>query len=391
MAVRVALALVTLAFGAAVGGALAAGDRKAYLRDFDFIDETVRSRAAAIESKKVDWKRHAARLRKQFAECTSDEEHLRNCMELIAGLRDSHSDVTRVHVADVDLPGKFDGLYGAALDFAWDDGKFVLRSVKEGHAQAGQLAEGSVLVGVGGEPAWLAFARDRARIERWFGISSLHSLYGSLSNRLLPFGDAQQLELTFLEPGGDVSAVTVARWGPGGKAHYPFDVEVPEGIEHADGAVSTTLKTKWSPKVGYLRITGGMNRETCDAFHAALDALAGMEALVLDCRGMGGGGDASAWEMAGRFFPDGVDNGRNGRIEASGAAQFDGPVVLLQNETMVSSAETFAWAMTETDRAVSVGRPTGGWGIIPNVVSCPSGMLDLRIGVNDRPTPIRGV
>ena len=134
-----------------------------------------------------------------------------------------------------------------------------------------------------------------------------------------------------------------------------------------------------------------MNAETVTAFHRAMDALHGVDALLLDCRWMGGGSDHSAWEMTGRFFPEGVNNGLHGRIEASGDWQFDGPVVMLQNESEVSSAETFTWAMSETERCVSVGRPTGGWGIIPNRFDCPSGLVSFRLGVNARPTPIERV
>jgi hypothetical protein len=95
--------------------------------------------------------------------------------------------------------------------------------------------------------------------------------------------------------------------------------------------------------------------------------------------------------MAGRFFPKGVNNGLHGRIDPSGSWQFDGPVVMLQDEVEISSAETFTWAMSETARCVSVGRPTGGWGIIPTGYSCPSGIVSFRLGVNDRPTPIKHI
>jgi len=108
-----------------------------------------------------------------------------------------------------------------------------------------------------------------------------------------------------------------------------------------------------------------------------------MEALLLDCRRMGGGTDACAWDMAGRFYPKGVSNGLHGRIAPSGSRQFDGPVVMLQDEVEISSAETFTWAMSETERCVSVGRPTGGWGIIPKGYSCPSGIVSFRLGVNE--------
>jgi hypothetical protein len=64
---------------------------------------------------------------------------------------------------------------------------------------------------------------------------------------------------------------------------------------------------------------------------------------------------------------------------------------MLQDSQEVSSAETFTWAMSETGRVVSVGRPTGGWGIIPHGYSLPSGLAQFRLGVNDRATPIKGV
>jgi hypothetical protein len=78
-------------------------------------------------------------------------------------------------------------------------------------------------------------------------------------------------------------------------------------------------------------------------------------------------------------------------IEPTGSWQFDGPVVLLEDERMISSAETFTWAMTETGRAFSVGRPTGGATIIPDSFDAPSGLFRFRLGVHDRKTPIKGV
>ncbi|MBI4878100.1 MAG: hypothetical protein HY812_00350 [Planctomycetes bacterium] len=373
-------------FGA---GRAAGGDRKTYLEDYRFICATVEREGAALKSKETDWKEGSARLEKSFAASTSDAEHVQNVMRLLALLRDSHTGVTRSSVEG--LPAKFDGLFGGGLWFGWDGGKFVLRGVMPGHALQGVIAPGSVLVAIRDEPAWFAMERERRRIAAFSGISSDHSLFGSLGNRMLPFGEEQQVELTFLDPEGKTRKATASRWGPGGKAFSPFDVQVPAGVEWAEGALSTLLETKWCARVGWLRITGGMDEKTATAFHAALDRLRDMEALILDCRFMGGGGDGPAWEMAGRFFKDGVNNGRHGRIEATGAWQFDGPIVMLQDEVMVSSAETFAWAMSETGRAVTVGRATGGWGIIPKVFQCPSGLVDFRLGVNDRPTPIQGV
>ena len=215
------------------------------------------------------------------------------------------------------------------------------------------------------------------------------SLFATLSNRLLPFGEKRRLTLTFLDADGDERQVETGPWSAGGKGYSPARETLPPGIEFAAGACGGFLDGD-GPRLGYLRITGSMDRQTLERFHEVFDALEGMDALLLDARGMGGGGDGPAWEMVGRLFSKSVANGR-GRIEPSGSWQFDGPVVLLQDSLQVSSAETFTWAVSETGRVVSIGRPTGGWAIIPRGFSCPSGLVDFRLGVTDRGTPIGGV
>ena len=372
-------------------GGLARAQNPVYLEDFEFIRKTVQQESAALKRGGVDWKRVCEELRPAFRAAEDDVQHVGNVMRLLATLGDSHTDVWRTSVDRSKLPSKWDGLYGGGLWFAWEDGRVMLRGVMDGHPRAAELPGGSALVAIGDDPAWFALERERRRITTFAGSSSDHSLFSSMGNRLLPFGQAQTLSITILTPEGDLRRVDLPRWGPGGKAFYPWTVQFPEGQTWKEGAVATMLGLPWCEHVGWLRITGSMNQETVEAVHAAFDSLKGMEALVLDCRGMGGGGDGAAWELAGRLFTKPVSNGRNGRIEPSGAWQFDGPVVMLQDENEVSSAETFTWAVSETERVVSVGRNTGGWGIIPRVVKCPSGLVDFRLGVNDRPTPIRGI
>ena len=112
-------------------------------------------------------------------------------MELLATLRDSHTGVLDTKVKGA-LPGKFDGLYGAGIWFGWDQGKAVIRGVMQGHPKAAELPLGSVLVEIAGEPAWLALERERRRVAQFQGISSDHSFFASLGNRMLPFGDRRR-------------------------------------------------------------------------------------------------------------------------------------------------------------------------------------------------------
>jgi hypothetical protein len=161
---------------------------------------------------------------------------------------------------------------------------------------------------------------------------------------------------------------------------------MPEGLEARGPVVAAML----DDEIGYLRILGGMGATTRDAFFAALGTVLDAKGLVLDCRGMGGGGDGPAWDMAGRFFARSTPQGSAPSLASKGRA-FTGPVVMLQDAREISSAETFTWAMTETGRVVSVGEATGGATIIPRSFEVPSGMLGFRMGCTDRRTPIRAV
>ncbi len=384
--VQLVFALVFVAMSSVT--ALGAAD---YVRDFEFIERTVAARGASVTSKNIDWARVCSRYRPEFAACTSDFEHVKNVMRLLAELRDSHTGVTRSSVDQKSLPSKFDGLFGGGLWIGWHEGRFLVQGIMPRHALAEKIPLGSDIISIDGVPAWIAMEQEWHRMAVYSGQSSRHSTFASLGNRILPFGDKQQITVELLTPKGDRVTVKVPRWGPGGQAFSMRAATMPAGVESAPGAVAKLLSFPWSSKVGYLRITGSMNGTTVTAFHRAFDTLRGMELLILDCRAMGGGSDSSAWEMAGRLFRKSTPNGNQRNIEPSGSWQFDGPVVMLQDELEVSSAETFTWAVSETERVVSVGRRTGGWGIIPNGFQCPSGLVDFRLGVNNRATPIRRI
>ncbi len=392
---RLLASLIAATLTTAATTTVPASPDKKYLDDYDFLVATVRKDAAAIACKKLDWDALAKPFRARFEKCASDVDHVKNVMALLATLQDSHTGVLESKVDWKELPGKFDGLFGGGLWFGWEGGKFVLRGVMVGHGLAASAPVGSVLTKVGDEPAWWAMARERRRIAAFQGISTDASLFSSLGNKLLPFGDAKQIAIEIVTPEGKPKRVDVPRWGPNGKAFYPGPDLLPEtkpAITWVDGgAISGFLELPWSQKVGFLKITGEMNAATVKAFGAAFDALKGMEALLLDCRGMGGGGDDFAWTMCGRLFSKGADNGSHGKLGPNGSWQFDGPAVMLQDESEVSSAETFTWALSETGRVVSVGRATGGWGIIPRRYELPSGLAAFRLGTGDRGTPIKGI
>lgn len=357
----------------------------AYLKDYAFIVETVEREGAAIRRHDIVWKKEAKAFEDRFAACTDDVAFVELCMRLLAICRDAHTGVVTHGVDRAKLPSKWDVTRSCGLWIVEDGGRFHVAGV-----DGDGIDLGSCLTTIDAWPAWLAMERERRRVAQFQGLSSDHSWLASIGNRFVPMGDARSVALSFVV-GAKRETVTRGPWGPSGRGFDTITATAPAGLKREEGAVATMLPAAGETRVGYLRITGAMDAPTVAAFHQTLDTLRDMDALVLDCRGMGGGGDGFAWEIAGRFFPKGVDNGRNGRIEASGAWQFDGPVVMLQDAREVSSAETFTWAMSETGRAISVGQATGGWSIIPRAFRTPSGKLGFRLGVTDRGTPIQGV
>jgi C-terminal processing protease CtpA/Prc len=94
--------------------------------------------------------------------------------------------------------------------------------------------------------------------------------------------------------------------------------------------------------------------------------------------------------MAGRFFARPRPHGPY-TLMPTGDWQHEGPVVMITDELQVSSAETFTWAMSESGRAVSVGRPTGGATLVPRSFTVPSKIFSFRLGCTDRRTPEKGV
>jgi C-terminal processing protease CtpA/Prc len=357
----------------------------AYLEDLEFISRTVEQTFPAFEKKGVDWPAVCREWRPRFASCPDDRTHVLHVHQLLATLGDSHTGVTTSTV-EPHVPA-FDGLAGGGMWIAAEHDRLVLRAAQPDHPALRKVQPGAVLLQIGGRPAGDVHNQVCEQLRAWHGWSSQHFLDARLSFQFFPFGEADTLEATFLNPDATLETVTLSRRGAGAGSVSRQGATLPAGLAEDGPAVSTRL----DERIGYLRILGSMDERTRAACFAALDQLQGVEALVLDCRGMGGGGDDPAWAMAGRFYEKRTSLGAYTTLQPTGDWQFTGPLVMLQDEREVSSAETFTWAMTETGRAIAVGRPTGGATLIPRTFDLPSGLASFRLGSHDRRTPIRGI
>jgi hypothetical protein len=128
--------------------------------------------------------------------------------------------------------------------------------------------------------------------------------------------------------------------------------------------------------VGYMRISSFEGASWMSEVDAALAALDGMRSLILDVRDNPGGDSQSAIDAAGRFAdkrrPFAYVSMRNGPghddfaapvtqyIQPSGTRSFRGPVQLLTNRRVYSSAEDFALAMRQLPNVTILGDTTAG-------------------------------
>lgn len=132
-----------------------------------------------------------------------------------------------------------------------------------------------------------------------------------------------------------------------------------------------------SGSIGYIAI-GAWNPAHFSAadFDATLEILRDCDRLIIDVRANGGGDDALAYQVAGRFaaaaviteyfrFRSGPAHNDLGplqerRLTPRGSWQFTKPVAVLIGRRSVSSNESFVLAMGELPQVTLVGDTTGG-------------------------------
>jgi carboxyl-terminal processing protease len=131
------------------------------------------------------------------------------------------------------------------------------------------------------------------------------------------------------------------------------------------------------PGVGYIAMTNGFNYTTTDELQAALEFLQaqGMTSLVLDLRGNPGGFLDQAIRVSDKFLRRGqlilTQKGRNGlgdaEYKARNLSPTQTPLVILVNGGSASASEIVAGAMQDHDRALIVGQPSFGKGLVQGI------------------------
>ena len=137
------------------------------------------------------------------------------------------------------------------------------------------------------------------------------------------------------------------------------------------------------PGVGYVGLTGGFTHTTSEELAQALEELSGqgMQQLVLDLRGNGGGLLDQAIKVASHFVPrnKGVvsvrtrDEGNNREYKNVYFDPVEHPLVVLVNGNSASASEIVAGAVQDHGRGLVVGETTFGKGLVQRIFNLPYG------------------
>jgi carboxyl-terminal processing protease len=210
-------------------------------------------------------------------------------------------------------------------------------------------------------PAWRAGLRYGDRITEVNGVSMKNKAFFEVRNHLRG-------------PRGTTAKLTVQR-------HGSPSTRTVEIVRDAVPQPSIPEAYMIKPGVGYIAMTGGFNQTTAGEFQEAMRGLkaAGMEQLVLDLRGNGGGLVNQAYRVANAFLQTGqVVFTQKGRVEgtthafrAENSSPERTPLVILVNRNTASASEILAGALQDHDRALIVGESTFGKGLVQQPFPLP--------------------
>lgn len=146
---------------------------------------------------------------------------------------------------------------------------------------------------------------------------------------------------------------------------------------------------------GYIKLSR-FSSTTASEFNTAVDALKleGMQDLILDLSGNGGGYLFSAVDLADQFlegrrkivYTEGAQNPRRDFYSTNAGVFKEGGVVVMIDETSASASEIVSGALQDWDRAVIVGRRSFGKGLVQGRFELHDGS-ELRLTVAKYYTP----
>jgi len=174
--------------------------------------------------------------------------------------------------------------------------------------------------------------------------------------------------------------------------HKTFHVTITRRVVPIPSVLASVML---NPQTGYIKIDR-FAESTGDEFHQALLSLKqkGMQTLVVDLRGNGGGYMEMAARIADEFLPDKslivFTKNRKGRLDktfATAEGNFEtGKLFVLIDENSASASEILAGAIQDNDRGTIVGRRSFGKGLVQREMDFEDGSA-VRLTVARYYTP----
>ena len=150
-----------------------------------------------------------------------------------------------------------------------------------------------------------------------------------------------------------------------------------------------------NPETGYIKVNR-FSANTMEEFTKELEALKaeGMENLILDLQGNGGGYLKTAIQMADQFlsenqmivYTEGRSFPKNESFATAAGGFEEGKLIILVNEGSASASEIVSGAVQDWDRGLVIGRRSFGKGLVQKPFMLPGGSA-VRLTISRYYTP----
>ncbi|HYE74538.1 MAG TPA: S41 family peptidase, partial [Blastocatellia bacterium] len=306
--------------------------------------KTVNEKYYDPEFNGTDWKAVRERYAVRVNNVKNDNEFYELLQAMVGELHDAHT-----RVRDPFRRQLFDRMEAVTVgvSIAEVEGKPIVVSVMPGaEAERAGVRPGMLVKAIDGQNINAKIAEAQALV----GSSSSDRaaklfIYSNILEG--PVGTKVKLTLSYSDATGE----------------HPFEVSLTRQII----STAVQLDARRLPSgYGYIRFNR-WKEPVHEQFRQELEKLRNAPGLVIDLRGNGGGSPQEVREIGSYFFPHRVSFGkfikRSGKpieLDAGGEALYNGPVVILVNESSGSGSEMFTGVMQETGRALVVGRQSCG-------------------------------
>jgi carboxyl-terminal processing protease len=329
--------------------------------DFERFAGFVRESYAFFELKRTDWARVEAELRPRALAARDVVEWMHVLEDALDQLYDPHN------MLNCNAPDSWRPVpYGVWVERR--DGRDVVLGVQRGSgAEAAGVVPGDELLAIDGVTLE---ERVRARMPRFLGSADPQAEQWARASAVAG-QHAAEMRLRLRRRDGSV-------------------VEL-----RTDGEGRARALVEWSAlpgNVGRIALSSFGDAQAVADFDAALEALRGTRALILDVRSNSGGDTAVARPILGRFLAARAQYAWMARREGAGLGPrwaefveprgpwtYTAPVVVLVDRFSVSMAEGFAMALSSLGRARTVGTPMARLGAAIGRVHLPHSDISVQI------------